>query len=109
MADVLPLKGYQRKYLRGLAHGLKPIIRIGQKGASQAVASALDEALAKHELVKVKFIEGKEKETKAQQAAWLEAITSAHLVGTIGHTLIYYRPHPKTEKRKIILPDQPQQ
>lgn len=26
------LKGFQKKYLRGLAHGLKPVILIGKEG-----------------------------------------------------------------------------
>jgi RNA-binding protein len=104
MTDVLPLKGHQRKYLRGLAHSLKPIVFIGQKGASQTVVNALDQALNQHELVKVKFIEGKEKESKQDKAAGLESATGAHLVGHIGHTAIFYRPHPDEKKRKIVLP-----
>jgi hypothetical protein len=28
------LKGYQKKFLKGLAHGLKPVVFIGQKGLS---------------------------------------------------------------------------
>lgn len=104
MTDVLNLKGYQRKYLRGLAHALKPIILIGQKGATQSVVKALDQALAQHELVKIKFIEGKEKENKQQVAVSLESATGSHLVGHIGHTVIIFRPHPDVEKRKIVLP-----
>jgi RNA-binding protein len=100
----LTLKGHQRKYLRGLAHALKPIILIGQKGITQSVVKALDQALTQHELVKIKFIEGKEKENKQQTAAELESATCSHLVGHIGHTVIIYRPHPESEKRKIILP-----
>ncbi len=104
MTQEQPLSGPQRKYLRGLAHDLKPVVLIGQKGTSQAVAKALDQALDVHELVKVKFVEDKEKETKQQKAAWLEKATGAHLVGQIGHTLIFYRPHTNSEKRKIVLP-----
>lgn len=104
MTNAFILKGHQRKYLRGLAHSLKPIILIGQRGTSEAVAKALDQALTTHELVKVKFVEGKEKENKQKQAAQLERSTGAQLVGHIGHTLIYYRPHPEVDKRKIVLP-----
>lgn len=104
MVKLLNLKGHQRKYLRGLAHTIKPIILIGQKGASRSVADALDEALTKHELVKVKFIENKEKESKRDAANRLERATGACLVGHIGHTVIYFRPHPEPEKRKISLP-----
>ncbi len=98
------LKGYQRKYLRGLAHPLKPIILVGQKGATHTLAQALDDALAHHELVKIKFIEGKAKEDKKRVVDALQKITHAGLVGMIGHTVIFYRPHPQKEKRKILLP-----
>lgn len=104
MTDIATLKGHQRKYLRGLAHALKPVVWVGQKGANQAVAQALDEALTKHELVKVKFIEDKDKKKKQQAADALEKATHSYLVGHIGHTAIFYRPHPEPEKRHIILP-----
>jgi RNA-binding protein len=55
MKDRLMLTGQARKYLRGLAHSLKPVVLIGQKGASPSVSQALEQALLKHELVKVKF------------------------------------------------------
>ena len=51
------LSSSQRKYLRGVAHGLKPVVLIGQKGLTTSVVDALDEALMTHELVKAKFID----------------------------------------------------
>ena len=99
-----PLTGQQRKYLRGLAHGLKPLVLIGSRGFSQAVATALDEALATHELVKVKFNDNKEKDFKQKTTTDLEGATGASAVGVIGHTVIFYRPHPEPDKRKISLP-----
>ncbi len=98
------LSGHQRKYLRGLAHKLKPIVLIGQKGLTSSVVQALDEALNKHELVKVRFNEDKDKGFKTQALASLEKSTGASVVGMIGHTAIFYRPHPEKERRKIILP-----
>ena len=53
------LKGYQKKYLKGLAHGMKPLVFVGQKGLSPAVIKAVDESLKKHELIKLKFIDFK--------------------------------------------------
>jgi RNA-binding protein len=101
------LNSYQCKYLRGLAHGLKPIVLIGQKGLSPSLIKALDEALTDHELVKVKFVEGKEKDNKNHVAAMLEKKADARLVGMIGHTAIFFRPHPEAGKRKIIIPASP--
>ena len=33
------LEGFQRKYLRGLTHKLKPVVLIGQKGLTYEVGS----------------------------------------------------------------------
>lgn len=98
------LTSSQCKYLRGRAHGLKPIVLIGQKGLTASVEEALDEALIKHELVKVKFIEGKEKTLKQRTVEDLQNVLGASKVGMIGHTVIFYRPHPEPDKRKIQLP-----
>jgi RNA-binding protein len=74
------LKGYQKKFLKGLAHGLKPVVFIGQKGLSG------------------------EKQQKTGMAEAIEAETGCRLVGIIGHTAIFYRRHTDPEKRKIQLP-----
>ena len=58
------LKGYQKKYLKGIAHDMKPLVFIGHKGVSTRLFQAVDEALDKHELIKVKFIDFKEKNRK---------------------------------------------
>ncbi|MGD8844746.1 MAG: YhbY family RNA-binding protein [Desulfobacteraceae bacterium] len=100
---TIQLTGYQRKFLRGLAHPLKPVVLIGSRGFTQAIASALDEALTTHELVKVKFNDNKEKDFKHKTTAALERATGSVVVGEIGHTAIFYRPHPEPEKRKISL------
>lgn len=104
MTGKLILTGQARKYLRGLAHSLKPVVLIGQKGTSPSVSQALEQALLKHELVKVKFIEGKTKDKKAQKISILEQDTGATMVGMIGHIAIFYRPHPDADKQKIMLP-----
>jgi len=36
------LKGHQRKYLKGLAHRLKPVVLIGQGGLQDPVIKAID-------------------------------------------------------------------
>jgi RNA-binding protein len=98
------LSSYQRKYLRGLAHSLKPVVLIGQKGLTNSLVEALDEALLAHELVKAKFIEDKDKAFKNQAIEQLKKATSAELVGLIGHTAIFFRQHPNPESRRISIP-----
>lgn len=103
-AGELALPGYQRKYLRAMAHPLKPVILIGQRGVTAAVAQEMVQALDRHELVKVKFIECKNKIEKQRMAEELKTAVGAYLVGMVGHTAIYYRPNVDPEKRKISLP-----
>ena len=102
-----PLTGSHRKYLRGLAHGLKPVVLIGQNGLTETVLKAIDEALERHELIKIKFNEFKEKEQKAEILAKIEAATGGQVAGLIGHTAICFRSHPDPAKRSIRLPIRP--
>ncbi|MEE4113902.1 MAG: YhbY family RNA-binding protein, partial [Desulfobacteraceae bacterium] len=69
------LEGYQKKYLKGLAHGIKPQVYVGQKGLSSTVSQAIDEALATHELIKVKFVDFKEKVQKEEITVTIEQET----------------------------------
>jgi RNA-binding protein len=98
------VKSSQRKYLRGLAHKLKPVVFVGQKGVTATLGKAIEEALDAHELIKVKFVEFKEKVHKTAITARIETETGAVLAGIIGHTAIFYRPHRDPEKRRIQLP-----
>jgi len=96
------LTGAQRKYLRGLAHGQDPAVRVGQKGLTGAVEREVDRALARHELVKVKL--AGDREERREQAEAVAHATGAALVGTIGAIAILYRRHPDPKERKVRLP-----
>jgi RNA-binding protein len=97
------LTGSQRKYLRGLAHGAKPVVHIGQHGLSDAVVRQLDQALESHELIKVRYLSDDREEKAALSTAIGERLR-AETVGTVGHTAIFYRQHPEREKRKVRIP-----
>ena len=98
------LKGFQKKYLRALAHNLKPVVQIGHKGVTDTVVRAVDEALDRHELIKIKFVDYKEKDYKQTFADDIARQSGAEIVGMIGHTVIFFRQHTNPEKRKIKLP-----
>jgi RNA-binding protein len=98
------LTSTQAKYLRGIAHGLKPVVFIGQKGLTDALIRSTEEAFDSHELIKIKFIDYKEKNQKEEIASALESRTGGHLAGMIGHIAIFYRQHPDPEQQKIVLP-----
>ena len=44
----------QRRYLKGLAHPLKPVVMIGNSGLTPAVLNEIEQALSHHELIKVR-------------------------------------------------------
>lgn len=98
------LTSFQAKYLRGLAHAYKPVVFVGQKGLTDALIKSAGEAFQRHELIKVKFIDFKEKEQKLEIAAVLEKKTDSRMAGMIGHIAIFYKPHNDPAKRKIVLP-----
>lgn len=98
------LTSIQSKFLRGQAHGLKPVVFVGQKGVTPALIASADEAFQRHELIKVKFIDFKEKEQKKEIAAVIENKTDSQLAGMIGHIAIFYKQHPDPDKRKIVIP-----
>jgi RNA-binding protein len=95
---ALGLDSTQRRYLRSLAHPLKPIVFVGEGGISPAVTKALDEALTSHELVKIRLRQPKDKKLAARELA--EASASA-LCGVVGHIVILYRPHPEEPRIKL--------
>ena len=92
------LSGAQRRHLRGLAHPLKPLILVGDAGRSEAVIRALDEALANHELVKVRL---RQPTNKKQTAQMLADTSAAALCGVVGHTVVLYRPDSESPKIRI--------
>ncbi len=100
----MTLKGYQKKHLRGLAHGVKPVVQIGKEGITEGVIRATDEGLALHELIKIKFNNLKERDLKEAITGEIAAKTGSEPVGMIGHTAILYRQQADPAKRRIALP-----
>ena len=98
------LRGFQKKYLRGLAHNLKPVVFVGQKGITESMLRSVDEALDTHELIKIKFVDFKEKEQKSELSSIIETRTNSLILGMIGHTLILFRQHKDPKKQKIKIP-----
>lgn len=99
------LTGKQRKYLRGLAHDLDPVVMVGQRGVTASVVRQVDQALTDHELIKVKV--AAEAPVDCDEAGRILAMqTECEVAGGIGRVLILYRPHP--EKPRIQLPAVPE-
>lgn len=97
----MALTSKQRQYLKGLAHPLEPIVRVGRAGASPSVVEETKRSLASHELIKVRI----ENDDSAQRKALAEDLgreCSADVVATIGKLAILYRA--RDEDPEIELP-----
>lgn len=101
MAKSTALSPSQKRYLRGLAHSLKPIIMVGGKGVSDPVVAELELALDHHELLKAKLAAG-DRGVRDQWIAALTERTGAALVQQIGNTAVLYRQ--SRDKARIVLP-----
>lgn len=90
----------QRRYLRELAHALKPVVMLGTKGVTDAVVKELGGALDQHELLKVRL--SGDRDDRAAQLKELVQRTGADEVLAIGGIAALYRPNP--DKPKLALP-----
>jgi RNA-binding protein len=92
----------QRRFLKGLAHSLKPIVRLGNAGLTEAAAVETERALHDHELIKVKA-PGGDREGRDALFAALAARTRSSLVQRIGNVAVLYRARP--DLTRIVIPD----
>lgn len=99
MAATLPAA--QKRYLRSLAHPLKPVLQVGAKGVTDGVLAELEATLEHHELLKVK-IAAEDRDTRDAWITDLVERSGVVLVQRIGNTAVIYRRHP--ENPQIVLP-----
>ena len=98
---MIELTSKQRKNLEKLAHDLQPVVIVGGAGVTDGVISMVDNSLAAHELIKVKFNEYKD-EIRELTTELCEK-TDATIVRIIGFTVILFREAEEEEDRKIKL------
>jgi RNA-binding protein len=84
------LTNKQKQYLKGLAHPLKPIIQLGGNGLTVGVIAEIENALAHHELIKVK-VPSDDRDEKALIMDAIVGETKSHKVQSIGHVLVIYK------------------
>jgi RNA-binding protein len=95
-----PLTGKQRRHLRALGHHLDPVVQIGKSGVGESVIAALDEALQRHELVKVRI--GTEcPEDRHEVAEALAPAVKGQVAQVLGRTVLIYRRNPKEQKIQL--------
>ena len=95
------MTGKQKRYLRALAHPLKPVVNLGKQGLSQETRHEIEVQLLDHELIKLKVLDSCPF-TKKECADELSRAKSLEVVQVIGKTLVLYCPHP--DEPEIELP-----
>lgn len=84
------LSSQQKKYLRGLGMGREPEVLVGKSGLTAGINGALRIALARHQLVKVRFA-ALPREERQEMARLLAEDVKAELCGVTGHTALYFK------------------
>lgn len=97
---IVMLTGKQKRHLRGLGHGLKPVVLVGKKEVDEGLVHETNAALACHELIKVKVLENCPLDRHEAAEALAEA-TGSDIAQVLGKTFLLYRP---AEKPVIVLP-----
>lgn len=95
------LTSKQRQFLKGLAHPLSPIVRVGKAGVTESVIAETKKSLESHELIKVR-VESDESAERKELAQQLADATDAQLAATIGKIAVLYRE--RDEEPEIKLP-----
>lgn len=96
------LTSKHRQYLKGLAHPLSPIVRVGKGGVTESVVAETKKSLHSHELIKVRVEVDDSSERRATAEKLAEA-TDAQLAATIGKIAVLYRE--RDEDPDIELPE----
>ena len=81
----------QKRYLRSLAHKLKPVVIIGNAGLSESVINEIDQSIEHHELIKVR-INAADRQSRAEMIQAICDATESVVVLSIGHIAVFYRP-----------------
>ena len=97
------MTGKQKRYLRTLAHTLKPVVNLGKHGMSPETKNEINSQLLEHELIKLKILDSCPI-SKKECADVLALKKSLEVIQIIGKTLTLYCPHP--EEPKIELPSE---
>ena len=100
-----PLTNAEIRKLKARAQLMEPMLKVGKAGLSEGFLKTVDEALARHELVKIKFAEFKEE--KKTLAPLMAAKTSSELIMRVGNVAVLYRRRPIAEAPATDNPARP--
>ena len=92
----------QRAYLKSLAMTMEPIFQIGKSGVTPEIVTAVSEALAARELIKISVLQNCGEDPGAL-AQMLAERSRSQVVQVIGKKIVLYR-EGKDQKKRIQLP-----
>lgn len=92
----------QRAFLKSKAMTMDPIFQIGKGSLTPTMVSAIDEALAAREIIKISVLQNCGDDPK-EIAQIMAERTRSQVVQVIGKKIVLYR-EGKDDKKKIILP-----
>jgi len=96
----IELSTFERQYLKGLAHGIDPVVMIGNQGLSEAVMREIAINLDAHELIKIRVL-GDDRDARVAMYERICDELGAAPVQHIGKLLVLWRP---SDKQRIVLP-----
>ena len=94
------LTNNQIKHLKGLAHDLKPVVMIGDKGLTEAVMEEVKIALDSHELIKIN-IRADDRQERDKIIEKIIKKSQSAKVQTIGGKLVIFK---RNKEAKIAIP-----
>lgn len=95
----MDLDRQQTRQLKAMAHPLKPVVRVGQNGVTEAVLAEINRALDDHELIKIKLPGSRPERTAAIDSICND--TAASPVALTGGVAIIFRRN--TRRPRITL------
>ena len=87
-----PLANSEVRRLKSAAQRLNATLKMGKAGLSAPFLAAMDQELARHELVKLKFDDHKDQ--RKEMSKQIAEKTSSHLIWIVGHVAVFYRKRP---------------
>ena len=96
---MLKLTPAERSELRSQAHGLKPVVLIGDAGLTPAVMKEIDAGLTVHGLIKVRVF-GDDRDARVGMYDTICSELGAAPIQHIGKLLVVYRPKKEDEKQR---------
>jgi len=96
---MLKLTPAERSALRAEAHGLNPVVMVGEAGLTESVMKEIAASLDAHGLIKVRVF-GDDREARVAMYEQISAELDAAQVQHIGKLLVFYRPKKEAVKER---------